>query len=325
VDAGVCDITIALSVYAPWCPYFWTESATDKVHVTAVSVKIKQDGNDITDTTHNEIVGKQINLTGEVLPQGLTVDSHEWTIPGIRIEDYIANNDYGQVVELTGLDEPSVSYYWVDGGDGRQVQYTVSVLGTACSAEATFDVKRPTATMSTSTSSVDINEGSGEYYYGLRFGDPTTTPVTPGIEFNCAADIPDGFEGTTELVQLYTYNRTRERPGKSQALEATGLDNVFPYGLGTSDDDMPDQGLETDWDKVTVNDSATMWFIFKPSGAGAIWVPLRKVDWSWEGTAHRVQGNEWTLDTADNSENPSSVDTTEHPQWIHNIEDDEWE
>ena len=318
---------------ADWVRATYNDTTTDAdhdCHLTVIKVKIKQGGDDITDTTHDEIVGKQINLAGEVEPSGLAMSTREWCIPGFRIKNYEANNQVGDVTALTeeDLDEASVAFYWVDGGDGRKVEYTLLVEGITCNGKATFDVKRPTSTMTTTTSSVSINEGPGQYYYALRFGDASTAPVTNGIEFNCSVNIPEGFNGATAFAQLYSWNRrlrSSSWPYRWQHLQGSGLDHSFPYGSGTYCDDSPTQGLLEDSKRAEVDETATMWFIFKPSISGAIWVPLRKVSWWWKGTADRVQDNQWELDSGDNSDNPASVDTTQHPEWTHNIADDEWE
>jgi len=66
--------TPSASEGSDWVRATYNDITTDADHdcnLTVIKVKIKQDGYDITDTTHDEIVGKQINLVGEVLPSGL--------------------------------------------------------------------------------------------------------------------------------------------------------------------------------------------------------------------------------------------------------------
>ncbi len=77
-----------------------------------------------------------------------------------------------------------------------------------------------------------------------------------------------------------------------------------------------------DW--VTVEDSAEMWLMFKPEGEHAEWVPLRKVSWWWQGDARKEDG-EWHLEWGDNSDNPQSDETTQHPEWDLNVINLDWE
>ncbi|MFO7956919.1 MAG: hypothetical protein R6X33_07440, partial [Candidatus Brocadiia bacterium] len=312
----------------------------DRIRATVIDVDIKQDGSVISGTTHSEIVGKRISLTGEVLPTGLSVSNEQWTIPGERIADFYVGphdanepeNSYvpGEVVELTDLSDSSTSFYWVDGADGREVTYDVTVEGRPFQAVAIFDVKRPTATMDCTTGHVVVHEEHGDWFAALRFGDPTIQE--DGIRFECTVNVPQGFTGSTCFVQLYSlHHRLRDDSPLHlwQYKQGSGLDHTFPYAIGTITEDSPGLELYDGDDMAEVDDSATMWFMFKPSvvEGDAIWVPLRKVDWWWQALAVK-DGDEWELDSGANSVDPESTDTTEFPEWTSNIEDtlnDDWQ
>jgi len=227
------------------------------------------------------------------------------------------------VVPLTQADTTggAVQFYWVDGGDARQVQHSVDVEGISCSGKTTFDVKRPIATMTTSTDSVKIDDGLG--YLALQFGDD----VTPGIAFTCTISIPEGFSGSTEFVQIYHYDRARcDYIWGWEHKEGSGLDGAYPYGTGGYADDTPHQELIRAWSVLEVDDSAEIWYMFKPTGG--IPVPLRKVAWWWKGTATN-EGfpffNDWELLSSGSSQNPGSQDTTDHPEWDQNADDIGWQ
>ncbi len=317
---------------------------TDTVKFTVVDLKILQNGQDITNTTHDEIVGKKISLEGQLLPVGLDVDSQQWTIPGEAIANFFVGpgdeehgpHTPGQVVPLGDLSQDSVDFYWHDGGDGRQVHYTITLGEDLLDCVATFDVKRPTATMSTTTGTVSVNRGTEEnYYLALRFGDQTT----PGIAFSAHVEPPTGFQGTCCFVQIYDEWKRRHAvtlgEGYWERVVGVGLDTTFPYQSALfplqfdpdpATDDAPDIELISGYDRVEVQDGATMWLMFKPDGYGSIWVPLRKVFWFWKGAVRTVDGM-WELDPGsdDHSVNPESIDTTGYPEWTRNFVKNEWE
>src|SRR5205085_7415543 len=298
-------------------------TATYKVY----QITIKQDGTDITNTSHDVIVGQQINLVAEVKPAGTTISSQQWTIPGNPIANYAVNftcetcATSGTVTQLSSLNSSSETFYWYTGGDNRQVQYSATINGQQYSATATFNVKRPTAqVLATTPGSVAADQADG--FWALHFGVPGLGNAH-GINFSIQSlTIPTGFSGTTEWVQLVT-NSTRTaqlNTGPQQTLQGSGLDTLYPYDTGNSTDDSPAQGLDCDhYSAYTVNDQFTMWLMFKPSTTGAIYVPLRKVDWSWNGTANRFFCS-WTLGSiSGHSNNPTDADATTFPQWTTNI------
>ncbi|HEX5733474.1 MAG TPA: hypothetical protein VF131_11630 [Blastocatellia bacterium] len=294
-------------------------SATASITVSTTTVRIKMGGTDITNTTRDVIVGQKISLVAELQPAGQPISNQQWTVPGLRIANYIVNftNDSSPtsatVTQLTNLTSSSVDFYWVDGGEGRQVQYSVSVNGQPFTARATFNVKRPTATLTTTSgANVAVNSACGplELHYGC--GIP---PGPAGITFTSSVTVPSGFSGTAEYVQrVNSTTRTRLKTnGVRLTLQGTGLlDTDFPYGLNY---DSPGQGFAFDDLQVTANDSFTMWVMFKPSTANSIWVPLKKVSWSWSGDALRSG----TLNSGNHSGNQTGVNSTDHPQWTANV------
>jgi hypothetical protein len=246
----------------------------------------------------------------------------------------VADQDTGTVYPTIPLTDPATAFYWLDGsfgGTSRVVQHAAVAQGVNLTAEATFSVKRPEATMTTQTDSVRVDGGFGQYVYGLRFGD-TSGPGTPGIAFHSAIQVPSGFSGDASFVQIYSMFRRLRLSSLLhlwQRAEGVGLDRTFPYSDHDSyTEDMPAQQLLEDVDMVELSDSASMYYMFRPAGADdqTIWVPLRVVGWSWGGTAHMDSASGvWVLDSANNSQNPGSVDTITPPTWTGNISDLEWE
>ena len=293
------------------CSFLLPLSPTGQT-LTAIRVNIKQDGTTITGTTRNVIVGQKISLTAEVQPTGGTLTNQRWTIPGVRVANYVPNGDSGTVTALpANPGGPAVDYYWVDGGDGRQVQFSVKVNGKSFTAIATFNVKRPTATFtSTSAGNVACDFACGSelrVHYGCN--------ASPGITFSLTnVVIPAGFSGDTQLVQVAnSTTRTKLRSGVMLTKSGTNLlDTTFPYGILY---DAPGEPFDPGDIQITANDSFTIYVIFKPSSANSVWVPIRKLSWSWAGDGLFSR----TLNSSSHSASQGSSDATDHPQWSGNV------
>lgn len=284
-----------------------------------VDVRIKVNGVDKTDETQDWIVGRRVALAVEV--DGGTPTAQSWFIPGVPIKNYTASSTKAEVTHLSTEDrqQTNVYCYWYRGGADWEVRCTVTVGGVQYEGHTTFDVKRPTATLTTTTGSVSINDSSGhrEMSFGLVGG-------TPGIAFWGSVTPPEGFSGgSTAYFQVYdTVLRRRQRSSDGVWERLTGgsvCDTWCPYpSMGLYADDTPGTVLQTTWSHKTLSDSASMYLMYKPSGT-AIWVPLRKVVWSWWGSCHRTDElNNWSLDSSGHSADPS-VNWTSEPIWAANL------
>jgi hypothetical protein len=154
----------------------------------------------------------------------------------------------------------------------------------------------------------------------LHFGNPATTP---GITFSRSITVPSGFTGETQWVQVIDSTTRTLTPngGSMLTLQGSGvLDTTYPYALGSSTNDSPGQGVNPcDFSDVSANDSFSMWLMFKPPGTGSIFVPLRKVNWSWSGSGGRISACNWILSTSNHSTNPTDADSTDFPTWSTNV------
>ncbi len=290
-----------------------------------VTVLIKMGGVDITNKTQDTIVGRRIPLTGEVINGTPTTKS--WSIPGRRIKNYTASSSYAAVTNLSSSDlqQSSIAFYWVDGGNGREVTYTVTVNEQIYSAKTTFNVKRPTATLTTTTGSVTISDAWGalEMCFGI--------PAAPGITFTRTVTEPPGFSGgSVAWFQRVPSTYRRKQDNDEVWWRRSGIsvcDSHFPFpGHPLNPDiceDSPGTVLTPYEQRRTVSDSFSMYVMYKPTGT-AIWVPLRKVDWNWSGECHRILFD-WWLDSSYHSTNPGSSDSTTHPVWTGNWNDLAWQ
>jgi hypothetical protein len=292
--------------------------------LNVIEAKIKQDNNDITGTTHDVIVGQKISLSVEVLPAGTSTTNNQWTIPEKKIANYVVNYDDADrdhsTATVTPLSNPtstSVTFYWVDGGDGRQVKFSFKVLGKSFNAKATFNVKRPTVTFTSTSVSNVANDFACNTFRELHYGctNPPRGLGPAGVTFAVAnLSIPSGFMGTTELVQVVNSITRTKLKTTTQQLTLSGmglLDTSFPYGLLY---DSPSQPFALDDLQVTVSDSFSMYLIFKSSLPDSIWVPLKKINWSWGGDA--LQSG--TLTSSSHSGNQVGTDATDPPTWTAN-------
>jgi len=212
-----------------------------------------------------------------------------------------------------------LTVYWVDAGDNREVTLGCRIGTTQFNKHAFFNVKRPTASITTTTGSVSLD--SNFNVFGLHFGSPTGTP---GISFSRSITMPSGFTGgDTQWVQLIDSITRTFTPNGGSIKTASGsglLDTTYPYATGASTSDSPGQGVDScNHSAVSANDSFSMWLMFKPSGTGSIFVPLRKVSWSWSGSGTRTGTCSWTLSTSNHSTNPTDADSTDFPTWSSNV------
>jgi hypothetical protein len=308
------------------------ENVGTSCSVTAVQVDIFQDSTKVTNQTQNVIVGQQINLSVQVQPSGISMTKTQWTIPGTVVKNYvIAYTDKQSptsdvLTALTDLSPSAITYYWVDGADGRVVQVTFKVNGTPFTLQTTFNVKQPTATIRCDTGLVGANTAWGHWVLG--FG----VPIGPGITLTWSSTTPNGFSGTYEWVQTVNpvHSKT-DTNGKVWTFQGAGLDTQYPYPINSDGHvyDSPQVSLTPDangtYVTATGNDSFQMYYMFQPSFSNSIWVPLNVINWFWSGTAVWDATNQiWDCTARDSSPNPPAPTTTTFPQWTANAGQDKY-
>lgn len=325
-----------------WCevPSCDVEQVTPspQTSVSSATVDIRMNGNTVTNQTVNVIVGQEINLTTSVQPTNGTVTDSQWTVPGgnsDRIANYVVTFTDNQhptsavVTNLTSLTSSSVDFYWISGGNGRTVEYSAKVNGKPVHAQVTFNVQRPTAAITATASSTNIGVDSVSQLTELRLGNPD---ATPGITFTRSLTIPTGFNGSSEWVQVFIHKNASLTPSSGPVINAStsGLDDVYPYPLDsnatqTNGKTSDSPGIAIDgfsgvtFTAASVDFNATMWLLFQPSGTtgNKIWVPLRKVTWTWTAAASK-SGSTWSITSHSDPGTLSDADATAHPVWTTN-------
>jgi hypothetical protein len=183
---------------------------SQSLQTPAAKVDIRLNGSSVTGQTVTVIVGQEINLTTAPQPSNGTVTNSQWTVPGgnsDRIANWVASfidptqATSAAVANLTTLNNSSVDFYWISGGNGRTVQYTAKINGNSVSAQVTFNVQRPTATLSAATNtSTNIGFDPDVQLKVLQLGD---AGATPGLVFTrTITTMPSGFNGTMQWVQV---------------------------------------------------------------------------------------------------------------------------
>ncbi|HKV42015.1 MAG TPA: hypothetical protein VJX67_22615, partial [Blastocatellia bacterium] len=275
----------------------------------------------ITGQTQNCIVGQQINLTAVVQGSSSPITNTKWAVPGSTVGSYTVQYTppsdpasppapTSASVTAATFTNAATTYYWVDGGDGRNVTFSCKAGGKTISATTTFNVAQPTAKFSSKTvGTISVDSACLNIlalHYGCSLG-------VPGIKYTSSATIPAGFDGVTQLVQVVTSTtRTHSQSdGQPTAKGSNLLDTAFPYG---SDEDAPEELFAGSDRSVSVNDSFTIWLIFQPKSDNSIWVPLMKLSWSWSASASPTH-----LFAPMNSPDQTGVSTTDFPLWSGNI------
>ena len=294
----------------------------DQTCTEVLDVHIKQGSNNITGTTQNVIVGQQIPLSVEVVGSTEAPSNIQWSVPGTRVANFSASSSSGTVTQLNNLQASSLTFYWVDGGDNREVTLGCRIGTTQFNKNAIFNVKRPTGSITTSTGSVALDNASGGSF-SLHFG-VISTSGTPGITFTRSISVPSGFSGDTQWVQIVDSTTRTKTPNGANTLTLQGsgvLDTNYPYTSAiTSAEDSPRSAVDPcTFSFISVSDSYTMHLMFKPSGANSLWVPLRQVSWNWSGSGGRFTTCGWILSTSNHSTNPTDQDSTDYPTWTGNV------
>lgn len=291
-------------------------------------IEIYRNNQNITNSTQTVVVGEEVYLTTLVVTGGKNISSREWTVPGTRVANYVVNwtnstsPTSGVLTQLTNdnLSEPSLKYYWVDGGNSRQVQYEVTIDNRTYSAYTTFNINRPTFNFTRTLGQVAVRQEDD--VWRLRFG----SEDIPGISF--IASSFSGPSGNRAFVQIATPLRRYQRSdGNWCRWTGQGLDGGFPYDNSiNSTEDSPSNRLDEGELKSTANDTFKMYYMYKPTGLNvpAIWVPLKVISWDWSGEAV-PQGKEWVLNSSPTSRNATqATDTTDFPQWNLLIQNTSW-
>lgn len=304
-------------------------------------VKILLDGNDITSTSQNTneqnvIVGQRINLTAQIT--GGASSTQQWTIPQKAIDKFETLDgaglpDSGRTpvigrpapIPSNKLTSNQVDFIWHSGGGSdasKMVQYTATVNGISATANAQFDVKRPTSTISSVGGNTKVDNTPQLYLGGVGAGDVGITISRSNT------NIPSPFSGSFQFVQLIGGQVIRRAVGGTNATTPLGgLDGCYPYALNTNNiEDTPGFNLVIPnpprrpivLEYGEYDGQWNTYLMFKPTGTGSDWVPIKRLDWAWHGSATLVPMSnplQWTTNNISPPGNSTGTDTFDYPVW----------
>lgn len=327
------------------CASFSSQISSTSDLTVKPKIRILRDGTDITSTTQNNnlqtvIVGQRINLSATVA--GGSPSTQSWDVPEKKLKNYetlpagrFANT--GRIIPLTAVSSNNVDFVWYEGtynGMRKQVTYTATVNGISNSAQATFDVKKPNVdlTMTSPPTFLGTANINGAIRWVILLANSTGT--VQGATFNRQnPDIPTPFSGGEfQFVQLVSYSLNGSYTSTTSTTpipinqSESGLDGCYPYGLNdTTVRDSPSLQLDDPnfvFQNVSVSNTWSMFLMYKPTGTGSEWVPLRSIDWAWAYTATRGTGGVYTSSGVTNpASSATGIDTTTYPVWSNRVPD----
>ena len=288
------------------------------------SPRIHWNGGDVTNQTSPTTVGQQMPIYATIdLPSGVSISSQSWSVPGITVAGWPSTQNQALPPVAPNLSVSNPTFYWVDGGNSRQITYTANLSnGAVISAVTTFNVLAPS---NVSFSAAIQNVAIGKINGNLNLAVYNFPALTPGIVFNGSISAPPGPGGTLSFVQVLT-NYDMQYFGTSCQLHyGAGLDSYFPlevspFGVNTlTANDSPGVPLFDDDTEVTVSFGAIGYLLWQVNINNSIPVPLASIPWSWNGDALYVASNSanpWQVNTSKSNRylGPSTLTTT-YPSW----------
>lgn len=265
----------------------------------------------VSNTTTDTIVGLGMNLFVRSVGGLGTIENEQWSVSGDRIKNYVVSRDQDQVDALTSgdlKDTHSILYYWVGKQESTE---TVAVLVQIdapgqpyddlwCDVSATFDVKRPTMSVTATGGQVFVVpavQGASISISGVQYLD--TQQTMPGYTATIGSTTyPQGFSGSLESwAQLMLSGDSGTKDATTNVCEAirfngAKLDGSFPYPLvqnKTMEDSPAYAASPSDYSKLWSHKSFRSYAVFTPSFSGtpsetSIWIALKQVNWGYSAT-----------------------------------------
>lgn len=268
----------------------------------------------VTGETKDVWVGQLISLVAKTDPAGQNIEEPVWTVPDKVVGGYKAKVSEGKVekFDTKSLKNSSVKFYWVNSGS-KEVKFKGKVSGAVKEVTVTFNVKTPDVSMVVDTNSEPTLKPDPDNNNSMMLEKAVVWDRHGQTQEGEIVWVQLGEVSATVLNDTVIYSQ-----GPGFQSDASGLDRPeFPYPSNPTLADTPILSVDR---KVALNmwrsDVFRDWIMFKHKDDGSIWVPLKKVEWYWMGSASRVGiSGDWTLDSFDYEKNPKAKDTDEFPTW----------
>ncbi|MGA2061286.1 MAG: hypothetical protein ABSG67_12440 [Thermoguttaceae bacterium] len=311
-------------------------SSTATVNFDVIKLDIlKDDTTTITDATTDVVVGKKISLTAEIHGSDEMWVYFQWDIPGSTVKKYVQETKQTFKEDLTNVDYLSkdIDYYWINGGTSLDVRFSVLIAGIGISADAYFNVLRPTATLTatptTDDPAIDASDAGRGFGLSLHFGSWRSN-TSYGITWNASVSTTLNGAGQIAFTQLFNADdHITDSQGSKEKRTTNGnyvLDDPTPYGGTTvsvgsnatgniTGNDSPTSPLDNSLKTFSRNDAYDLYLMYKPTGG--IWVTLSVLHWAWAGSATKnSQTGSWSLDSGSACYSiDTSIDSTLLPEW----------
>jgi hypothetical protein len=319
-------VTPAFNAPLQYNEYLFTEVASNALKIIDLNSGLDVSAPGQTNTV---VVGQQINLAFQLITTNFSVQSYQWTVPGYAISNYVVAPDISSATVVTNfpLNNSNVVFYWVDGATNRVVKCSATVNGKTLTAQAAFNVLRPTADWTAQADAV-VSVDSNYTFRALHFGFELAA-TNRGMLFNFSNPDPRGYTGITvyrwgQLANLYIRgNFVTNNVGFIRT--GNGVDTIFPVSgflptwAPTNSVDSP--GKSTDiLGKLILQEYFTNYLFFQSAASNSILVPIKMLQWSWGGLASNDFVTGWTLlSSPTNYQIPvNNQDTMQYPTWSNN-------
>jgi hypothetical protein len=209
----------------------------------------------------------------------------------------------------------------------------VLIAGIGISADAYFNVLRPTATLTatptTDDPAIDASDAGRGFGLSLHFGSWRSN-TSYGITWNASVSTTLNGAGQIAFTQLFNADdHITDSQGSKEKRTTNGnyvLDDPTPYGGTTvsvgsnatgniTGNDSPTSPLDNSLKTFSRNDAYDLYLMYKPTGG--IWVTLSVLHWAWAGSATKnSQTGSWSLDSGSACYSiDTSIDSTLLPEW----------
>jgi len=301
---------------------------------------------DITDEETEIMVGQRIMLAAHVVSHGMGDETlQSWLVPGGIFEEWYGSEERTIFTPVKEFEDRVIEFAWKDGSTGgtrREVKYWVDYSGAELKGKTTFKVFTP----STSTQVA----AARDIVFGLGEDGCEILPEPPSIRIESTVTMPDNTLNIgrfrlayAQLVDSNVWGLARIRPIYEWRFDHHTwlLDESFPYngyhdGSGSTTFAMQDApGVPlSNLDALYADMKFKAYLLFRPPPhpelvAYRTYVPLKKVDWRWKGSAvariafAHYPNREAACGTShiiDCRRPPSvyphrAVDATHHPVW----------
>jgi len=318
----------------------WVSNSDGTSNGILVPVELKRDEeggsltwNAVEGRMAKALPGQKINLKLDTssLPPGFTITGHLWTIEGESFADYDANEFRAKLTPLTATEYTGeqLHFYWSQPGP-HKVELYCRLNGSAATIPVTLDVVKPESTLTATMGPVAHIEDRIEPTGGARFQGKVESLAN---EFGSEGDwyyVQKVNDRSSFLIEDNGDNQTYV--GNRYGLDV--LDSSCPYfpekgflqtGRAAKTEDTADLTLSGDAYWMRSDFDFEMYLMFRPPGANTRWVPLRVLNWEYEGEATR-NGTTWSIvpGSLKGAIEPSGLETFVHPVWDKNWRRHKW-